>query len=676
MPKIVSHGNPAIIMAGWLGVFFSILVFVGYTFRLEFLYRPITDGAATHPLTAICFLLTGLRLALMRRISNPVAASLLALVIGVCLMRFFLAVRVYEWYALLTPFQHTVASDIAAGKPNNMGANTALMFAMIAISALFHLASRSHLSQITAFLSILVPTTSLLGYLYGLEEFYGEMSTMTVVAGLLLAVSTLFLTSHAWFLHELLNNTVAARTARWQSAGSVIVPILMGYTVIHANKADGQLDFLALQTIVFIGFSVLMIAASAKRNSAEESGLRFRLQQAKLQELKLRQEELSQLNSDLKNKNDALDHALLQARVNGAQFESLFTNSRIPELVVDREGIVTMANPIAEETLGFPAGSMQGMKIEEIVPAEHRDKHHLYRGRYNAQRHSAKMAMAPAREVFALSRSGKHIPVDINLVPIDTGEGKQTIAQFVDKTETVNQIQALERSNAELDSFAYIASHDLRAPLRTISSMSQLIAEKIDVHLDDTTRQCFDLLKSRVVRMDKLLTDLLEYSRLGSKESEPETIDTAEALKAVAELYLPDDGGFSLLFEGELPCLHIPRTQFDMVTRNILMNAVKHHDREAGEVRVRAEARDGGIALYFTDDGPGIPHEYQAQVFNMFTTLKPRDEVEGSGMGLSFIKKSMISLGGDIAIVPRDGRGATFELFYPEECAVGRRVAV
>lgn len=225
----------------------------------------------------------------------------------------------------------------------------------------------------------------------------------------------------------------------------------------------------------------------------------------------------------------------------------------------------------------------------------------------------------------------------------------------------------LERSNAELDRFAYVASHDLKAPLRAIDSLAAWIEEDSGDALPPASTRHLALLRGRVERMERLLDSLLTYSRVGRQEVVPEVTDTAALVHEAVALVAPPDG-IKVQVEGTFPTVTTARAPLALVLRNLVSNAVKHHDRpDDGRVTVSARVDGDWVTFTIADDGPGIASEYRNRVFEMFQTLRPRDEVEGSGMGLSIVQKAVESRGGRVWIEPGDEPGAMFRFTWPTQ---------
>lgn len=270
-------------------------------------------------------------------------------------------------------------------------------------------------------------------------------------------------------------------------------------------------------------------------------------------------------------------------------------------------------------------------------------------------------------EIRNRAKDGSFYWVDTTIVPI-LGERAKLLGYAAVRTDITDrkqlefqlaqQAQDLLRSNEELEQFAYVASHDLKAPLRGIENLVSWIEEDLESSLTGETRANMDLLKSRVQRLENLLDDLLAYSRAGRGETANDLVDTRELIGELALLVSPPPG-FGIVGGETLPTLRTARAPLTQVLQNLISNAIKHHDSPAnGHVWIEALARPDATEFTVADDGPGIPERFRQRVFGMFQTLKPRDEVEGSGMGLAIVKKLIERQGGKIWLVEgRTGKG-------------------
>lgn len=222
----------------------------------------------------------------------------------------------------------------------------------------------------------------------------------------------------------------------------------------------------------------------------------------------------------------------------------------------------------------------------------------------------------------------------------------------------------LQRSNRELDQFAYVASHDLKAPLRAIHQLSTWIAEDAADLLPAASREHLTKLQGRIQRLGTLLDDLLAYSRAGRHRHPSEQIDPAELVQNVAEaLSLPPH--FTVRVNGVMPTLVTERIPLETIFRNLIDNAIKHHHQPTeGCVEISAEDQGEFLAFVLKDNGPGIDAAFHNRIFEMFQTLRPRDQVEGSGIGLTVVKKIVESRGGTIQVESREKEGTTFRFTW------------
>ncbi|MCK5942889.1 MAG: ATP-binding protein, partial [Planctomycetes bacterium] len=226
-------------------------------------------------------------------------------------------------------------------------------------------------------------------------------------------------------------------------------------------------------------------------------------------------------------------------------------------------------------------------------------------------------------------------------------------------------IADLEKSNQDLDSFAYIASHDLRAPLRAMNAAIEWLEEDCGDRLTESGAGSLELLRGRVRRMNVLLEDLLDYSRTTRTEYEVEEFDLSEVVHDVIGMCAPRQG-IEVRVDVDALRVEARRVPLERVLANLVDNAIKHHDRDQGTIDVRATRCDGGIVLTVSDDGPGIDPAYRAKVFEPFRVLQSRDRIEGSGVGLALVALLVDRCGGSVAIESTAAaRGVTFRVGWP-----------
>jgi len=232
--------------------------------------------------------------------------------------------------------------------------------------------------------------------------------------------------------------------------------------------------------------------------------------------------------------------------------------------------------------------------------------------------------------------------------------------------ELLRLAHALEQSNRELDQFAYVASHDLKAPLRGIANLTQWIEEDLGDRVTGESAEHMRLLQGRVHRMEALIDGILAYSRAGRVRTPPEPVDTGALVRDVVELLAPG-AGVEVEVEPGMPTVEAERIPLQQVFMNLVGNAVKYGRAARGTVRVRVGWRAVRDACEFTvaDDGPGIAPEYHDRIWGIFQTLQARDKVEGTGIGLSVVKKIVESRGGEAWVRSAAGEGAEFGFTWP-----------
>jgi signal transduction histidine kinase len=231
-----------------------------------------------------------------------------------------------------------------------------------------------------------------------------------------------------------------------------------------------------------------------------------------------------------------------------------------------------------------------------------------------------------------------------------------------DMTEKEILINDLKRSNNDLDNFAYVASHDLRSPLNVIKRLVTWVKEDCDAVLPNESKEDLAIVLSRVERMEKLLVDLLSYSRIGKNYQEASTINLHDFMVELLSLI---DLPMGFVLKCDNIDIEVPEIAFNVVMLNLVSNAIKHHDSGNAKIEVRAKRSDKGWVITVLDNGPGIEAKNHERIFKLFETLRSRDEVEGSGMGLSVVKKIVEHYGGTIEVDANLPRGSKFIVSWP-----------
>ncbi|MDO9033934.1 MAG: ATP-binding protein [Methanoregula sp.] len=250
------------------------------------------------------------------------------------------------------------------------------------------------------------------------------------------------------------------------------------------------------------------------------------------------------------------------------------------------------------------------------------------------------------------------IPVESRSIFRDITERKRM------EEQNAKLIHELEIANNELKDFAYIVSHDLKAPLRAIGSLSQWLYADYKDKIDPDGKVQLDLLVNRVNRMQSLIEGILEYSRVGRVSEVKVTINSNTLLREIIDSLSPPSH-ISIVVDSPLPDIYYEKTRIRQVFANLIGNAIKYMDKPQGEIHIGC-MQDGSYWKFSVkDNGPGIDKKYYERVFQIFQTLHARDEVESTGIGLTIVKKIIEMYGGKIWIESELGKGSTFYFTIP-----------
>ncbi len=221
-----------------------------------------------------------------------------------------------------------------------------------------------------------------------------------------------------------------------------------------------------------------------------------------------------------------------------------------------------------------------------------------------------------------------------------------------------------ERRAQDLEQFAYVTSHDLKAPLRAISNLAEWIGEDLEEKLNDESREQLALLQDRVRRMNALIEGLLEYSRVGRSERSYTEVDTRELLKELIDSLAPIKG-FNIKIRKGMPVFRADRLLLGQVFSNLISNSLKHHGGEQGRIKIGCEEAGAFYEFSVSDDGMGIAPEYHDKVFMIFQTLRATDYGSNTGIGLALVKRIVEEQGGRISLESEPGKGALFRFTWP-----------
>ena len=252
----------------------------------------------------------------------------------------------------------------------------------------------------------------------------------------------------------------------------------------------------------------------------------------------------------------------------------------------------------------------------------------------------------------------------------EVGERMYAETELKALNETLEQRVARHTAEAnrraqELEQFAYVTSHDLKAPLRGIANLAGWLQEDLKDKLTEATREQLELLRDRVKRMNALIEGLLDYSRIGRTEKSVESVDVTELLAEIVDSLSPPKA-FSVDIAPDMPILQTDRLQLYQVFANLISNAIKHHGSEQGHIWIKVSDKGDFYQFTVKDDGPGIAPEYHEKVFMMFQTLETKDYGTDTGIGLALVRKIVQEHGGSIKLKSEAGNGARFRFTWPK----------
>jgi two-component system sensor kinase FixL len=380
---------------------------------------------------------------------------------------------------------------------------------------------------------------------------------------------------------------------------------------------------------------------------------------------------------------DKLERSLAEAH---ARKHAILESSLDPIITIDHEGIITEFNRAAESIFGYSRDKIIGTKPNEILfPPSMNPGHKDRIERYLSAGEGS--MLGKRAEVEVMRANGETFPAELAMT-ISLEQGEPVMSLFVRdiserkkaEAEQARYAEELERSNQELEQFAYVASHDLQEPLRKIRTFSDRLLLKQAEKLDDDGRECLDRMQSAATRMQSLIDGLLSLSRITTRGQTFEVVDLTQiAADVVSDLEEPIEKSHAIVEVGKLPTIQADPMQMRQLLQNLVANALKFHredvppvvnisgrylhgpeDRKAGQ-----SSKDEQCRIVVEDNGIGFDDKYAERIFGIFQRLYPRDVYEGTGIGLAICRRIAERHGGTIAAHGIPDHGCTFEIVLP-----------
>lgn len=362
------------------------------------------------------------------------------------------------------------------------------------------------------------------------------------------------------------------------------------------------------------------------------------------------------------------------------KYRTLVERSRAIILTHDLDGRVTSINKEGARSIGFTAEEATGMSLQEFIAPKYRERFEeeylnqiLSKGTANGimsvQHQNGELRYWLYRNVMHGIGTGNPRVIgygqDVTeqvLAEKEVRQAKKLAEELLAKQKY--QQETIERKNRELDQFAYVVSHDLKAPLRGINTLTTFLEEDLGDQLTGESREHMSLIHKRVTRMEMLINGILEYSRTDHLMREQELVDLNKLIIEVIDLIAPPKQ-FTIEVQPILPTLMGNPVALQQVFQNLLTNAIKYNDKDKGHAAVQCRPNGNMYDFIITDNGPGIDADFHDRIFGIFQTLETKDKVESTGIGLTIVKKIVEHYGGTITLESEPGKGAAFCFSWP-----------
>lgn len=653
--------------AGLSAIFAGCAVLAGWQFKITLLKSIFPNWISMAPNTAIAFILAGISLFLNQRdlkkspdhlsknSHTQKSANLKIYFANGCAWFIIvigsITISEYIFNINLGVHQFLFKEENLSGilPPVKMAPATAIAFILtgIALLSLDFKANRYIiLSEIMAFFIFFTTLPVILGYFYNAEQGYGItgyyklMAWHTSATFIVLAFGILFARPNQGAMAVITYKGPGGTMARALLPAALLTTPALGWFRLQGelagyyNTAFGLALFALLNMAIF----VILIWINA-----------YHLHKMDLERAAAETAEYTH-------------RKLLETLIEFAPDAFIFVKS---------DGRIALINKKAEECFGYTRFELLGQFVETLLPEHLREIHVQHRIRYLSAPTSR--SMGSGLKLAALRKNGTTFPIDLSLSPVHTSDGILVACIIRDITEREQAEEAmakqnaeLERSNTELERFAYVASHDLQEPLRMVSGYTQLIAKRYKGKLDSDADEFIAYAVDGAARMQRLINDLLIYSRVGSK-GKPFELTNCETVfeEAVNNLQVAIEEKGAVITHEPLPVIKADKTQMIQLFQNLIGNSIKFKGDEPPKLHINAIQKNNEWLFSVKDNGIGIDTKYSERIFVIFQRLHTREEYPGTGIGLAICKKIVERHGGRIWIESTTGKGSTFYFTIP-----------
>ena len=399
-------------------------------------------------------------------------------------------------------------------------------------------------------------------------------------------------------------------------------------------------------------------------------------------------------------------------RVADPRFDEILASANDAIISIDESHVITLFNRGAERIFGYSAADIIGQPLDRLIPERFVARHGNQVRDFSAAPEASRM-MAQRGEIYGRRRDGSEFPAEASIskfrgpnglvftvilrditerraaelilrgahdelerrVRERTAELEERNAQLQQEIQErrraekllAEQARELARSNADLEQFASVASHDLQEPLRMVASYTQLLGKRYRNRLDEDADEFMGFIVDGALRMQRLINDLLTFSRVGSRGKGFQPVDLATSVAQVRiNLRAAIDESGARISTGTLPVVNADATQMEQLLQNLIGNAIKFRKGPAPRVHIDARREDAAWRIEVQDDGIGIDARYAERIFVIFQRLHTAAEYPGTGIGLAICKKIVERHGGQIGVHSTPGEGASFSFTLPD----------